>query len=653
MRHIASLVLLSSCAIAAAQHDRLTGYDWEATPATPDVSAYADRSVVLLDRHIRGQFLESGEHVYYYELFHMRMYLADQSAVEGNSTVDLPMGHVNELLTLKARSVAPDGTVHELAQDAFKRSEDERDGSSRMYFAFEGLLPGSTVEYLMLALQRNELQGEVTRLQFRSPVQRTSYELLVPADWKYDFKGYNGAGAPAVDSSLSGILRHHIELKDLPPVDDEPSATPERYSMYLVGKLDGSPARNVRDYSGYISAARSYNRRIYPPLEKGTQRALATVLQKMHLDGDAPDEDRIRAMDEHIRTNFRMAGSGSGDLDDLDQVLRTGNANELGMQRLYANLFHEAGVDHQLVITCDRTGTPFDKDFQCFSYLHDLGFFFPTINKYLDPTQLDLGLGYLPWENMGTHGLFVRNVVVNDVPTGLGTVKYIEELPAAATHHDLDISVTFTPDATAATVELKNDLTGYYAGSMQNFWPFLDEEQRAELIRDQFSYLTEGADAHEITVANGEHGKFGILPLEFTGTVTTQRLCGRAGEDIFFKVGELIGPQSEMYAEKDRKLPVDVGYNRYYRRHLRIMLPAGWTVDEIGGLTINKKLGTEGKVLAEFKSTATLEGDTLTVEANEYYECIHVPLEQFEDYRAVINAAADFNKQAILLRRAK
>ncbi len=653
MRTSLLLAGLISATFLGAQHERLTGYTWDPSPKPPDAKVIGDRTQVLLERHIRGQFVEHDDKVFYYELFHMRLYLGDQNAVEGNSTVEVPTGHIAEVKRIQARSVAPDGTVHELAEDAFKRSTDERDGSGQLYFAFEGLRPGSVVEYILLAQQRGDLQGEVTRLQFGFPVVNTSYELLVPKDWKYLFKGYNGVPQPAVDSTLEDVLRHHVELADLPAIEDERSANPGSHRMYLVGKLDGVPDRNVHDYSSYVSASRYYNRRLYPPLEKSTQKALAALLKKMDLGYARDEEDRIRTMDTYIRTNFRLAESGSGGLDDLDQVLRTGNCDNTGLQRLYANLLREAGIEHQVVVTCDRTGTPFDKDFPAYNYLRDLSFFFPSINKYLDPTQLELGLGYLPAENMGTYGLYVRNLVVNDVPTGIGTVKFIPELPAEATRHDLDVKVTFSPEATESTIDLTNELTGYYASFIQNFWNYLDDEQRGKMIQEQFNHLLEGSTAHTINAENGEHKYFGVKPFVFKGTVTTPRLNGVAGEDILFKVGELIGPQMEMYAEKDRKLPVDEDFNRYYDRRITVTLPAGWTVQDISGLNINKKVELDGKVVAEFRSTATQEGDVITVEALEYYRSTHFPLERFEDYRAVINAAADFNKQALLLHRTR
>jgi hypothetical protein len=57
----------------------------------------------------------------------------------------------------------------------------------------------------------------------------------------------------------------------------------------------------------------------------------------------------------------------------------------------------------------------------------------------------------------------------------------------------------------------------------------------------------------------------------------------------------------------------------------------------------------DGKRELSFTCTATQEGNVLKVRIEEYYRRCQVPLEQYEGYRTVVNAAADFNKIALVL----
>ncbi|MEZ4739672.1 MAG: hypothetical protein R2818_10070 [Flavobacteriales bacterium] len=122
-----------------------------------------------------------------------------------------------------------------------------------------------------------------------------------------------------------------------------------------------------------------------------------------------------------------------------------------------------------------------------------------------------------------------------------------------------------------------------------------------------------------------------------------------AGSDVLFRVGDLIGPQVEMYVEKPRQLPVDEDYNRYYDRRINVQLLAGWSCPDLTPMSIHKTLEMDGKVVAEFRSNATMKDNVIVVEVIEYYREQHVPLEHFEAWRSVINAAADFNKRALVL----
>ena len=52
----------------------------------------------------------------------------------------------------------------------------------------------------------------------------------------------------------------------------------------------------------------------------------------------------------------------------------------------------------------------------------------------------------------------------------------------------------------------------------------------------------------------------------------------------------------------------------------------------------------DGKKTMEFTSKYEVKDDIVTVTCVEYYDEISVPLSRYEEFRTVINAAADFNK---------
>jgi hypothetical protein len=140
-------------------------------------------------------------------------------------------------------------------------------------------------------------------------------------------------------------------------------------------------------------------------------------------------------------------------------------------------------------------------------------------------------------------------------------------------------------------------------------------------------------------------------PLEITGTVSGTDLIEKTGKDLLFKVGDLLGPQSELYQEKERQSPVDMFYSHHYARTLKVEIPAGYKLSGLDALKMDVKFNLNGSEACGFVSDYTVKGNLLTVNISEYYNVIQLPKEQFENFRKVINAAADFNKVNIVFEK--
>ena len=89
-------------------------------------------------------------------------------------------------------------------------------------------------------------------------------------------------------------------------------------------------------------------------------------------------------------------------------------------------------------------------------------------------------------------------------------------------------------------------------------------------------------------------------------------------------------------------------YNHSYKRVLNIKIPAGYKITNLEDLNMNVSSQKDGDTTMAFTSEYTLKDDVLTVTCNEYYNEINVPLDRYEEFRKVINAAADFNKITLI-----
>ena len=133
-------------------------------------------------------------------------------------------------------------------------------------------------------------------------------------------------------------------------------------------------------------------------------------------------------------------------------------------------------------------------------------------------------------------------------------------------------------------------------------------------------------------------------PFEFEGDAESSSLIEKAGNKYLFKIGLVIGTQVEMYQDTARKFPVENSYNHGYKRVLNVKIPNGYKVSNLKDINMDFSSSKDGKKTMEFTSRYEINNDVLTITCNEYYDEITVPLERYEEFRTVINAAADFNK---------
>ena len=78
-------------------------------------------------------------------------------------------------------------------------------------------------------------------------------------------------------------------------------------------------------------------------------------------------------------------------------------------------------------------------------------------------------------------------------------------------------------------------------------------------------------------------------------------------------------------------------------------IPEGYQVSNLEDLNIHNTFSKDGKEVFSFHSYYEIDGDMLNITADEHYRLNIVSVDRYEDYRTVINSAADFNKISLVL----
>jgi hypothetical protein len=106
-----------------------------------------------------------------------------------------------------------------------------------------------------------------------------------------------------------------------------------------------------------------------------------------------------------------------------------------------------------------------------------------------------------------------------------------------------------------------------------------------------------------------------------------------------------------MYDTKQRHNKITLQYPHALVREIELVIPEGYKINNLDDLNINETYKDGDVLTMGFVSRYELSGNTLKVKIQEDYRNMAYPIDQYDAFKKVINAAADFNKIVLILDR--
>ncbi|MFM1875285.1 MAG: hypothetical protein RL266_1022 [Bacteroidota bacterium] len=651
-----SVLLILSSICTSAQELEFASYNWQDTPefGISNIDTSIDE-MVLLQKTMYEYYFKGDDFLEHYT-WHKATYVNSDKAIEANNKIYIPANATVENLTEKVRVFQPNGDVVELTKKDVQKYENEEEGTSYRYFAVEGIEKGSVIELLIQQTRVPVYQGVRLFFQNSIPTAHASMEMVSPRHLHYVFKSYNGLADVQSDTNLISKGKHHYFLRadSVPKMSDDDQAGYNANRQFIIYKLDKNTASNTNDYTSYGKVAQNVYANVYNDVSKASIKKMKSLINDAKLNLSRSEEDKVRTLEEHVKRNFRVVNSNAAVLSKLDFILENSVCSEWGITYLMGNLLKQLEIEHELVITSDRSELRFDKTFEAHVFLTELLIYIPKFNKYLAPGWPLLRLGIVPSECAGNNGLFISEVKVGDFVSAVGEVKKIPETVHTENRHDLDVSVDMTEDVYNPKIHIKTEVSGYNAQYLQPIFQYLNSEQKEESLEGQLKYIDSEGKFTNVVSSNDRSYHFGVKPMIIEGDLETNSFSEMVGNDVLFKVGMLIGPQMEMYQEEESERTIDVEseFAREYKRVLTISLPEGYDLTNAETLKMDFRYSDDKGYEMAFVSDYELKDGKLVVNVHEYYKNQTYPKALFGEYKRVINAAADFNKLTIVLKKA-
>ncbi len=612
----------------------------------------SEEEIVLKEWLLHEYYFEDQQFLEHYT-WHKAVYVNSDKAIEGHNKQYISEIATVEDLTEKARVIKPSGEIVELDRDDVETYENEEEGTSYRYFAVEGIEKGSVIEVLIQQTRTPRHKG--TRVFFQSdvPNYNRKLEMVAPYHLYYAFRSYNGLPEIETDTLYEEKNHYFLSRDTIPALSEDDQGAYNANQQFLIHKLDRNSASNKNDFTSYGEVAQSMYAGVYSDLPKKVEKKLRSIIKEAKLNMSRNEEDRVRTLETYVKEHFRVVEAQAPILKDLDFITENSLFSEWGAGYLMANLLKLLEIEHELVITSDRFDLRFDRKFEAHIFLNDLLIYIPGIDMYMAPGAPLLRTGILPSKNAGNHGLFISEVKVGDFSSAIGQIRKLPETYYKDNQHNLDIEVDMTEDMFVPKIHIRTEISGYYAQYAQPVYQYLNEDKQDELLENQLEYIDGEGEFTNIVASNSRSYNFGKKPMIIEADLETGTFSESVGNNVLFRIGMLIGPQMEMYREEkeERQIDIETAYARNYDRVIRLTFPEGYELSGLESLALNHVHKDEDGNELGFISTYGIQENVLTVTVSEYYKNQRYPKELFEVYREVINAAADFNKATVVLKK--
>ncbi len=594
------------------------------------------------------QYRYEDEDVAFYELSHRRIWIGNEKTIESYNKLYVPVME-DGALRIQARVLQPNGAVINLDEEDIQEGKDE-DDNTYQYFALDGIQVGSVVEYLFLTKGMPSFYGSRYTLQRDAPVYDLTFELVTPGNLLFKTKSYNGLRQAVYDTILEEQNRFFIHQDTLPKFEAQPQAYERAHMAYVLFALDRNLYNGLRDMSSFGNAASRIYNNLLVDVNSKVEKGFKRILAESGMEDESELERKIAAIEGYLKEEFFVQNAAStAAMVDVEQILKNKVMNEIGCLRLYTSLFTYAGIENELVLTTDRSSTPFDPDFENNLFLREDLIYFPEAKVFIAPTKQLSRMGCFDPDLRHTQALFVSGIDLGEGMQGIGEVKYIPPQVIEENKSELTVNWVLGADGDLGNIAVERKTYGQQSGTNQTVAPYVQEEKMDEFKKGVLKWMYPEVEFEEYEIENLAPKGFPYVPLVVRTHFTDEVYTEPGATSTVIKVGDIIGPQAEMYlTDSVRTLPVNHGFPRWYHREIIITVPDGYVLKNTESLTMQVRSEEEDPTM-NFTCNYTYNNNVLHIVIDEWYKEGEYPASQFETYRAVINAAADFNKKYLLL----
>jgi hypothetical protein len=481
--NLATLAVLLFSVSLYAQEFSFQNYHWDDKNTAVDIpAAYKDEKEVVLSRVTKIELATKGKGATQYYMVHERTYINSNDAVERNNKVYIPFKMNESVLETKVRVIQQNGKVTLFDKKDIKEEVDEEKQIKYNYFAITGLEKGSVIEKIYMLEEFPELDGKTMRMQSSVPIVNNEFQLIYPGHLKFKTKSSNGL-PEAIEATATDTLKKTLTVidKNIAPLeDDEKYSNRDVYLKMFRYKLDENFYTGAKNINSYAKFTSNFYDRINPVLDKKQLKTIEDFCSQIPKSNDL--QEQIWNIENKIKKTiaFNLYAESAESIAD---IIKTKQAHKVDLLKLYSAIFRQFKIENKVVLTSNRFEIPFEKDFESYENLDEALFYFPSIKKYLTPTEIEYRIPLFPDGLGNNNGLFISEKIFGGVGMGISEINFIELPGVEITTDHMVITADFTDDLENPKITTSIDFGGYTAMNFQPIKDFTSADQYQTILK--------------------------------------------------------------------------------------------------------------------------------------------------------------------------
>ena len=617
-----------------------TTYDWDDNPTTHEISVdeAKESSIAILKKKII-EFNQSKitNDISVYETTHNIIRVNDEAGVARHTQIYIPMYLVAKIETLKARTINKDGKVTDLDENNIKQIENVDEYGDFQIFAIEGAEIGSEIE-VMYTLKKDYSPFGTETLQTDYTIQRAEM-VFITNNLIGEIKTYN-TDMEFERTYLDNLLVNELVVSNILPVATEDYAATDANKIYAAYQCFGNP--DLTQESLWSNTIGNIASSFFP--EKISKVVIDEIKNNIMKEEsiDISNYKKAALIDNYVKSNYNVVDNNNPQLEEIEFILKNKTASNFGILKAYAHFLKAFEIEYEIVVTSNRYTHRFDPEFYNPSALREFLIYLPTLKQYISPDRLDYRLSEAPANILGNYGVFIKSDMSHHF-------EKITQNDPDYSRVQREMNISFTDDFDKVIVDESQKYTGHWSILYRALMTYYTGQDKAD-VEDQLTGSgIEDKNTTKFEVENPDMNQTEYnVPYIVHSTIESSALIEEAGDSYIFKIGTVIGVQSELYQEKERANPIEMQYPNQYNYTITVDIPKGYSLEGLESLELHKELVVDGKKLCYWESNYEVKGDQLIITIEEAYKVNDFPKEEYEGFRNVINAASDFNKAAIL-----